>query len=344
MNRKTRNTALMLARLSSLFLVFASSLAVLPHRAVAQDELPYTKKPEESPQPTALVTAFGSSAAGWSAGASFPFVAIIRPPKQPSMNVFFPAVFAPNEDVNASVDGFPGIGTTGKSILPQIILAQDGKPLAVKDGRFTLKLNDSPVTKLQVLDQKGHVLTGFDLHTGPKPKPLDNFYVPSSAAIGSTMNVWVPKANIGAPLRPDYMKILIGGREMPTLAASSVDMLTRIDYDTPGPTEIEIKVGPFTFKRSFRVLKLDLSADNLNLRKEEWTTVHIVVGGLQSLRAPAHMKIVVTGAVSMSGAGEVRIQPADVSASGTYTTTRRLDAVEAGTFGVNVTVTVDKEP
>jgi len=210
----------MVARLSSMFLVFAANLAVLPHPAKAQDELPYTsKKTEDPPQTTGSVIPFPNSVANcfW---APFPFVAIIRPPKQPSMNVFFPAVFAPNEDVNASVDGFPGIGTTGKSILPQIILAQDGKPLAVKDGRFTLKLNDSPVTKLQVLDQKGHVLTGFDLHTGPKPKPLDNFYVPSSAAIGSTMNVWVPKANIGAPLRPDYMKILIGGREMPTLAAS----------------------------------------------------------------------------------------------------------------------------
>ena len=331
--------------MSSLFLVFAASLAVSPYRAVAQDELPYTKKPEESPQPTGTIIPYANGAANCS-WAPFPFVAIIRPPKQSPIRFNFPGFFIPGEEFTGSFasDGFPGIGSTGGSILPGIILAAENKPLALKDGHFTVKLNDSPVTKLQVLDGKGHILTGFELHTGPNPKPLDNFFVPSSGTYGGTMNVWVPKDKIGDPLRPDYMKILIGGREMPNLAASSVNMLTRIDYDTPGPTEIEIKVGPFTFKRSFRVLKLDLSADSLNLRKEEWTTVNIVVGGLQNLRAPAHMKIVVTGAVSMSGAGEVEIQPADVSASGTYTTTRRLDAGEAGTFGVNVTVTVDKEP
>jgi hypothetical protein len=82
----------------------------------------------------------------------------------------------------------------------------------------------------------------------------------------------------------------------------------------------------------------------LNLLKGKSTTVHIVVSGLEKLRAPAHMKIVGTGTVSMSGAGEVEIQPTEVSANGTYTTTRALYAVEAGTFAVNVTVTVDKEP
>jgi hypothetical protein len=58
MNRKTRNTALIVARFSSMFLVFAASLAVLPYRAMAQDELPYTKKPEDPPllQPEVLVS------------------------------------------------------------------------------------------------------------------------------------------------------------------------------------------------------------------------------------------------------------------------------------------------
>jgi hypothetical protein len=345
MKLHTRNTSLVLAKLFSVIFILAASIVVSPHRAMAQDELPYTKKPEDPPQPTGSVIPFPNSVAScfW---APFPFVAIIRPPKLSPMKLNLPGTFIAGEDFTGSLgsDSFPGIGRTGGSILPGIILATENKRLALKDGHFTVKLNDGPVTKLQVLDEKGHTLTGFELHTGPNPKPLDNFFVPSSGAYGSTMNVWVPKANIGDPLRPDYMKILIGGREMPNLAASSVNMLTRIDYDTPRPTEIEINVGPFTFKKSFRVLKLDLSADSLNLQKGEWTTVHIVVGGLQNLRAPAHMKIVVTGAVSMSGAGEVEIQPADVSASGTYTTTRRLDAGEAGTFGVNVTVTVDKEP
>ncbi len=347
MNRKTRNTALLLARLSSLFLVFAASLAVSPHRAMAQDELPYTKKSEDPPQSTGSVTASANSASGWSATVSSPFTAEITPPNKHTIKLFFPGNFIPRQEFTGSF-GYPTVGYSSLATIPGanpgFSLAILNKKLPLKNGHFTANLNDGPVTKLQVLDEKGHTLTGFELHTGPNPKLLDNFFVPTSGAIGSTMNVWVPKANIGDPLRPDYMKILIGGREMPNLAASSVNMLTRIDYDTPGPTEIEIKVGPFTFKKSFRVLKLDLAADKLNLSRDESTDVHITVHGLQKLRAPAHMKIVVSGAVTLIGASEVVIPPAEISADGTYSTTRVLQAGAPGVFGMNVTVTVDKEP
>lgn len=333
-----------------MFLVFAASLAVLPHRAKAQEELPYTsKKPEEPPQPTGSVTPFANNGSGWSAGVSSPNVAQIRPPNHPPIKLFFPSNFIARQEFYGSSpfssgrnDGYSSLATLTNT---SIILEAANKKLfleVLKDGRVRAKLNDGPVTKLQVLDEKGHILTGFDLHVGPNPKPLDDFFVPSSGAIGSTMDVWVPKANIGDPLRDD-MKILIGGREMPNLAASSVDRLTRIDYDTPGPTVIEIKDGNTDYKRPFRVLKLDLSADSLNLLKGESTTVHIVVRGLENLHVPAHMKIVVTGTVTMTGLSEVEIQPSDVSADGTYTTTRTLHAVSAGGFGVNVTVTVDKE-
>jgi len=46
----------------------------------------------------------------------------------------------------------------------------------------------------------------------------------------------------------------------------------------------------------------------------------------------------------MAGGAGVEIQPSMVAADGTYRTDRSLHAVEAGTFGVNVTVAVDKEP
>ena len=91
------------------------------------------------------------------------------------------------------------------------------------------------------------------------------------------------------------------------------------------------------------MLTLDLSADSLNLLKGQSTTVHIVVHGLENLRVPAHMKIAVTGTVDMTGATELEILPRDISADGTYTTTRALHALAAGGFGVNVSVTVEKE-
>ena len=83
----------------------------------------------------------------------------------------------------------------------------------------------------------------------------------------------------------------------------------------------------------------------MQLLKGETTVVHIVVAGLENLKAPAKMKIEASGVVTKGGGNSqtINIDHLAVTADGTYTTTQTLVANSGGTFGVDVTVIVDEK-
>ena len=317
----------------TLVLFALAGIALLSYRAMAQDQSAPVKS-EKPPQSASSISLFEGKGTAYSL-LKLPGGLSVRAGDKQLAEIYLPGNLIAGESFTGSVKLQPmPVG----SILPTVSIG--GQLLPLKDGPFTAKLDDGPVTKLRVVDEKGHTLTGADLHTESKPKPLSDFWVAVSAEYGSTTDIWV--SNMVDP-RFHKLRVFLGNGEVPVLAASSADAIIPINYETLGLTELKIKSDNIDFKRPFRVLKLDLSADSLNLLAKQSTTVHIVVHGLENLHVSAHMKIVVTGTVTMTGPSEVEIKPSDISANGTYTTSRALYAVSAGSFGVNVTVTVDKE-
>ena len=308
-------------------------------------------------EPSTTAEVVDAKVPGYSATIKTPpglFTTVMTTPSKDVFEIYLPRDMVAGETVLGSTKLTPA-KPSGLSV-PISFQIGLGDYIEVWNRPFTVKLDDQPLTRLRLLDQKKKPLTEVDFHTSQKPMRLTDFSIPSNGT--GLEDFYLPTAGTFGNLLPiqakdlikfdDFLKpnsgVFIGNQPMPIIAATPHEIITRVDYEKPGPTEIEIKLGPFTFKKSFRVLKLDLAADKLNLLKFESTNVHITVHGLQKLRAPAHMKIAVSGAVKMVGESEVVIPPAEISADGTYSTTRVLEAGEPGPFGMIVTVTVDKEP
>ena len=321
-----------------------------PSGKTPKTETPSTPDPKKTkgdsslPEPPSSATVVDAKVPGYSATITTPAglnTVVMTAPSKDVLEVYLPRVVVAGETFTGSIK----IKTSHRHLISdsdfaKLTLKIGDQTVSLQDGLFTVKLGQESLNHLRLFDDQGQPLTGVDFSTRPAAPPPTEINIPTSSMFGQLLEITAPcTGTLGAG---DFIKI--GGKDMPVIAASNGTVVVRNDYDQAGLTEIDTKLCGVTAKKSLRVLTLNLSADSLNLLKGQSTTVHIVVGGLEKLRAPAHMKIVVTGAVSMSGAGEVEIQPADVSARGTYTTTRTLNAGEAGGFGVNVTVTVDKEP
>ena len=215
----------------------------------------------------------------------------------------------------------------------------------VQDGPFKCDVGSEPVGRLRVTDGKGKMLGGADLTVyeltdGPVPREF-----PTSATSGNLIALDFPAIAANIPWRDSTSwPVTIGEKLTPIIAANHYGLVTREDFDQPGLTKMRLTIGTDVYESLLRVLTLKLSAGSLNLLRGQTTNVHIVAGGLADLRAPAHMTIAVNGVVTMAGATAVDIDPKLVAGDGTYTTDRTLSAQSAGTFGVTVTVWVDKEP
>lgn len=266
---------------------------------------------------------------------------VITGPGQDVLEIYLPRTVAQGETFTGSMK----MKTSDKhaasgSEFTRYSLKIGDRVIPLHDGMFTVKLGPDSLNHLRLFDNQGRPLTGVDFMATPATTPPTSLSIPGSSTSGQLFEITGPCT--GTTGAGDFVKI--GGKDMPVIAASNGHVVVRNDYDQGGLTEIQTQICGVNVKKPFRVLTLQLSAESLNLLKGQSTTVHIIVGGLEKLQAPAHMAIIVSGAVTMTGAREVEIQPAEVSASGAYTTTRTLHAVETGGFGVNVTVIVDKEP
>ena len=170
---------------------------------------------------------------------------------------------------------------------------------------------------------------------GPAPE------MPTSGTAGNQLVVHC--AANGSLSPNDYFKI--GGKPMQILTSTVGTVVLVNTYDVPGITDIETNVGGTVQRSKFRNITLSLSADKLNLKKGESTELRIVVGGLEHLQAPARMTIDASGAIYMGGGNsqKLTIEPAAVNADGTYRAGNTLTGLAAGTFGVKVVVSVEKE-
>lgn len=269
-------------------------------------------------------------------------------PNKDTLEVYLPRHLFPGPNMGSMHLIPSGSPDAGRSFKNEKLRVGDTTML-LADEKFWSNFVPGEWGKIRLTDGDGRSLGGIDFPVTDRNDAPSARDLPASATVGELIEVdFPPAAKLAAPLvlgkGPDPFEVKIGDQEMPIIAANRFGLVTREDYNHPGPTYFQIKIGEEVFKTPLRVLTLKLSAGSLDLLKGESTTVHIVVGGLENLKAPAHMTIVTSGSVTMTGATAVEIDPKMVASDGTYITDRSLHAIAAGGFGVNVTVKVDKEP
>lgn len=172
------------------------------------------------------------------------------------------------------------------------------------------------------------------LSAAERPPQPPSFEVPVFGQAGNPVAIGGPVS--GAP---DATRVTIGGRDAPFLAQSPRKTLVRAPTDVVGPTEIRIERDGAVAEAPFRVLAVQVSADKLDLRRGERTTLHLEVGGLAGLDEPVPLSLTNRSPeVVRLGTAEVErltIRPQDVAADGTYRLDRPILSLRSGAFAVN---------
>lgn len=269
---------------------------------------------------------------------------VFTTPQKDTIEVYLPNRVATAGPFTATMKLIPNQTKHGGDQLKDYSLYIEGQRFSTRDGQFNVTMPSEQLagnTKFLLLDKNGREVGGVEVPVWSQITLPSAATLPSSGTSGNLIVVYGPYSGMLHP--DDYLKI--GDKPMALLASSGGSLVALNTYDAPGQTVMEVRIGDQVTKKVFRNVTLNISADKLNLLKGESTTVHIVVGGLKRLKAPADMTISATGVVTMSGGNSqaIKIDPFQVKSDGTYTTSDSLFANSAGTFGVQVTVTVPEE-
>ncbi|MFN2517139.1 MAG: hypothetical protein ABR556_13100 [Pyrinomonadaceae bacterium] len=269
---------------------------------------------------------------------------VFTTPQKDTIEVYLPNRVSTAGAFTATMKLIPNPTRHGGDQLKDYSLYIEGQRFSTRDGQFNVTMPSEQLagnTKFLLLDKNGREVGGVEVPVWSQITLPSAPTLPSSGTSGNLIVVYGPYSGMLHP--DDYLKI--GDKPMALLASSGGSLVALNTYDAPGQTVMEVRIGDQVTKKVFRNVTLNISADKLNLLKGESTTVHIVVGGLKRLKVPASMTINATGVVTMSGGNSqaIKIDPFQVKSDGTYTTSDSLFAKSAGTFGVEVTVTVPEE-
>lgn len=136
--------------------------------------------------------------------------------------------------------------------------------------------------------------------------------------------------------------LTLENKELKLLAESPRQLVFECPHDIVGPAKLELKERDVEVSGSFTNVGITLSAPKTLLKKAENTVLDIKAEGLKHIDREIPLKLKKTGPISMEGGDEqvILIKPEDVSQDGTFQTKRTITGNQAGSFGVEATITV----
>jgi hypothetical protein len=129
----------------------------------------------------------------------------------------------------------------------------------------------------------------------------------------------------------------VAGSQAELLAASPRQVVFRANETQFGEVPVRYTDGGMTAEGRVRVMGVRLSATGTQLVRGQRATLTTTVTGLGGITEPATLSFrnLTPANVQLEGREpRVTIRPSDVKADGTYTDTRRLTGVQAGTFQI----------
>ena len=124
------------------------------------------------------------------------------------------------------------------------------------------------------------------------------------------------------------------------LAESPRKAVFQSPTDVTGQTEVTVRDGDKQTTGNFRNLGIKLSAPKTSLMKGESTELKVEVQGLEGIKQSVPLTIASQGVITMTGGNyqPLTIQPAEVGADGSYSTTRGITGLQAGGWTATATV------
>jgi hypothetical protein len=130
------------------------------------------------------------------------------------------------------------------------------------------------------------------------------------------------------------------GIALPVIAESPRKAIIESPVEVTGPMRISVTDGGVQTSGSIRNVGVNLTAPKTNLLRGERTTLTVTISGLQGIETPVRLTLTVNGVITMQGGPQqdLTIQPSQVGADGTYSTTREITGVQPGAWGAKATI------
>lgn len=185
-----------------------------------------------------------------------------------------------------------------------------------------------------------------------KPAAGMNFDVPKVGQTGHPVEILGPfdgksantKVNL-TPVKGDAPPNPDDDPELTVIAESPRKAIVDCPVEFVGRNRIDVIEGKLMTSGIFRNVGVSLSAPKTALQKGETVSMTITVTGLEYLREDVAMTLSASGVITMSGGMEqaLSITPSQVSKEGSYTTTRSVTGLQAGSWAARATVIVVRE-
>ncbi|MFK2818533.1 hypothetical protein U0L90_00280 [Flavobacteriaceae sp. LMIT009] len=190
-----------------------------------------------------------------------------------------------------------------------------------------------------LLDNK--LLDGVSLPIESKVNACQNACFPTYIVAGN-----IAKIGIGSDGLLPNKRVLINGDESPIVAVSEDQLYIEVPENVIGNTNVQLIVDEVILEKEINVLKLNLSADRLNLLRGQQTKLNIEVNGLDGLEEAVTFTITNSSPknITLEGGNEQRIviKPED-AVSGTFQIAKNVEAIANGGFSISANIAPPEE-
>ncbi len=223
-------------------------------------------------------------------------------------------------------------------ILKKYQLTVGQKILSVGDKIFSLQIpGAASALTLELKDDRGKSVKKEDIPCAKQAIPQSGFNPPAYIVAGDPARI---KGNFDG--NASNTTVNINGKQAEILAESPGATFFKAPEDVKGKAQLDCTENGKSQTTKINALRLDLTADKLNLQKGESTQIHVKVSGLEGLEEPVPLTIInqSNATITLQGgnAQEIIIDPATTGTSGIYETSRGVQSMKTGNFTISASI------
>ncbi len=225
-----------------------------------------------------------------------------------------------------------------RSGIKQYSLSLGNQTISLQSKTFGLSVPGLSNNSLQLLNAKGKVIAQSVIPTKVATVvSIPSTYIPEYMISGEP-------AKITASCDGDLLNnsIIINNKNVPILAESKSGVFFKAPKDVNGRSQLQFTNEGETVESTVNVLGLDLSVGRTNLLRGETTNLSIDISGLEGLEndVPITISNNSTSNITLEGGNvqQLIINPTTDTASGDYSNSLLIRALQRGSFSISVKV------
>ncbi|HSU29022.1 MAG TPA: hypothetical protein VLJ68_11615, partial [Chitinophagaceae bacterium] len=258
-------------------------------------------------------------------------VTVYLPPLSSSVTISGTVMAEPSGNSEKERNKNTGILKNYRLIIGQITIA-------VSERSFHCQIpTTASALTLELKTERGETIKKEDFPCS-KPVTQTNLFIPPPYIVaGDPAQI---KGNFDG--NSSNTNVNINGKKVEILAESPRGTYFKAPEEVKGKAQLECTENGKSQASIPNSLKLELTADKLNLQKGESTQIHVKVSGLEGLNEPVPLNItnlsVSTITLQSGNAQEIIIDPSKTGSTGIYETSRSVQSLKTGNFTISASI------